>query len=155
MTERNPEQEKPIEVEANSHDRIVRSVTRESLADWDNVKKDIGDDLIVYFQYTYGKWDWCEIYREGLSIWELMFNEKIDVFSPAGEVIAAVAAQAMHGAFSAVAAAIGIKEDELLHAVDEWYEGQDHLPPPVGYDGLKAKVEESRKWLADLEAGSK
>jgi len=123
----------------------MRKVTKESLAKWCDEDYDtcLEDDLYKYFGKTYNRWDWCEIYREGVSVWNTMFPEdEIDEDSPKGCVFAAITAHAAEGAYAAVATALGVDKDHLEMVVAEWYEMQDCPPPPVGYDGLKALVDQ-------------
>ena len=125
-----------------------RRITRESLAEWNtDDDRDVCDDLHVYFENAFARWDWRDIADEGTSLWGLMFNQELEKYSPADGVIAAVAAQSHHGAIAAVAAALGVEIDALDCAVSPWSENQDDPPPPVGFDGLKVEVEKSQQEL--------
>ena len=136
---------------SNQNDKSFRRVTMESLADWDN-RKSIEDELHYYFEDTYGGWDWCDIYREALKVWKVMFDEEIEDSSAVAAIFAAVAAQSAYGAFAAVAAAIGLDAKGLEAAVSDWYENQDDLPKPVSCEELNEKVKEETRQLNDIEA---
>lgn len=122
------------------------------LLDWESDDRDPGDDLHRHFE-DYGRWDWCDISDEGRRVWNLMFNDEIEEWSPQDGVFSAIAAQASHGAFAAVAAALGVDMEALRHAAAEWYENQDNLPPPVSPEQFMAKCVEAAQWLKDLRAG--
>jgi len=125
-------------------------VTKESLADWQNTAY-YDNDLHLYFEDTYGRWNWTEIYREGVSVCNLMFDYEIEEDSPLESVFAAVAAQAAYGAFSAVAQAIGTDRHYLMGAIEDYYENKDESLPALGYDGLRSAIEEEQKMSDDFE----
>lgn len=120
--------------------RIFGCITKQYLADWESDEEFDPEVLHLYFEETYGRWYWPEIYTEGISVFKLMFDEEFDDYSPMGVVFAAVGAQAADGAFSAVAAAIGTTTQKLRCAVAPWYENQDELPPPIGCSGIQKEV---------------
>jgi hypothetical protein len=87
--------------------------------------------------------DWCDIYREGCNLYSVMFCDDggIEENSPIEYLFEAVAAAAANGVFTAISAALGIKEKNALEiAVSNFY-GTDN-PNAIGFDGLKKEVEE-------------
>lgn len=121
--------------------------TEEALRDWQNIDRDPADDLHRHFG-EYGRWDWCEISDEARRVWNLMFpDNEVHENSPIDGVLGAVAAQASHGAFAAVAAALGVNTDALELAVSYWYEGQDEPPKPITPEELLHRCVESKAWL--------
>ena len=93
---------------------------------------DFGDNLHRHFEDDFGRWDWCEVYEEGVRIYNLITGENVETFSPLSDIFAAVAAQAHNGAMSSVAAALGVDARDLSVVASEWAENQDDPPSPVG-----------------------
>ena len=120
--------------------------TENALKDWQNEARDSGDDLHHHFS-EYGRWDWCEISDEARRVWNLMFDEDIDDDSPKDGVWTAAAAQAAEGAFSTVAAALGVDAKAFQMAIAPWYENQDEPPPAVTAERLIELCNEESAWL--------
>jgi len=119
----------------------------------DGYDKDIGDELHIHFGDTYGRWDWCEIGDEAQRIYELATGEELGEYSLVSSLFNAVAAQAEHGAYAAVAAALGLDVKPLRIVVAAWHENQDALPPPVSFSKLKKLIEKDKLWLKQLHEG--
>ena len=123
--------------------------TERKLIDWEN--NDPEDDIHWHFK-SFGRWHWCHISDEGRRVWNMMFPVILEEGSPADAVFCGIAAQASHGAFAAIAAALGVDREALEIAVSEWY-GKDKNPPAaVKPDELMTLIEESRKWLAEIKS---
>jgi len=122
------------------------------LVEWETNDRDTGDDLHRYFEDEFGRWDWCEIYEEGIRINNLMFDDVVEDFSPLGNIFAAVAAQASHGAFAHIAACLGVDKDALRLAVSEWSEDQDNLPAPIGAERLLESCAKQAEWLREMNS---
>ncbi|MDH4216465.1 MAG: hypothetical protein OEV26_04425 [Gallionella sp.] len=123
----------------------------QNLVEWKTNDRDIGDDLHRYFEDEFGRWDWCEIYEEGIRIGNLMFEENVEKFSPRAGLLAAVAAQAARGAVAQIAACLGVERQALEHAIAEWSEDQDSLPPPISAEKLLVICAEQAECLHNLE----
>jgi hypothetical protein len=120
--------------------------TEKALLDWDNEERDICNDLHEHFA-AFGRWDYTEVADEARRVWNLMFDADIEKGSPSNGVFSACAAQASHGAFSSVAAALGVDVMALKCVVEEWYEKQDKLPPPVSKDRFMTLLTEMKAWI--------
>lgn len=129
--------------------------TEEILRNWEKTDEDVGDTLHRHFG-EFGRWEWLDVNAEGLRVWNLMFEEAAETFSPIDDLISAVAGQAASGAYAAMAAALGVRADALELAVAEWSEKQDCPPPPAGPEGLMLKVAEYAAEIAadELSADS-
>ena len=119
----------------------------------DAYDKDISDELYRQFEHTFGRWDWCEIGDEAQRIYELATGTELGEYSLVNSLFNAAAAQAEHGAYAAVAAALGIDAKPLRIVVATWYENQDELPKPVSFSKLKKLIEEDKLWLKRLHEG--
>lgn len=100
---------------------------------WRTSEQDTGNELHEHFEHSFGRWDWCEISNEGARVWDAMFGEPMEWDSPSHNVLSAVAAQAQHGVFAALAAATGEDIDALRLGLAYWLEAQDNPPPPVTF----------------------
>jgi hypothetical protein len=109
------------------------------------------DDIHNYFS-SYGEWDWCDIYREGIRMLNHHFDMEIEDYSPIADVISGVAAQSKYGAYASVAAMLGIDADSLEMVASEWYEKQHELPPPINLEELPEKIAEWRKELESFKS---
>jgi len=136
----------------------MSATTEAALRGWENDDRgDTPDDLHCHFN-DFGRWDWCEIATEARRVWNMMFSGKLldeDVQddSPMDGVWGAAAAQASHGAFAAVAAALGVPARALELSLAEWYENQDNPPPPITPEELLKRCAENEQWIKDLRAG--
>lgn len=110
----------------------------------DAYDKDISDELHIHFENTFGRWDWCEIGDEAKRIYELATGEELDDWCLTNSLFNAVAAQAKHGAYAAVAAALGLDAESLSMVVATWHENQDELPKPVSFSKLKKLIEQDK-----------
>ena len=127
--------------------------TEETLKNWENGENDISDDIHHHFN-DFGRWNWCDIYREGSRVWNLMFpDEPISEDSAVEAIFSGIAAQAEAGAFAQVAAALGVDAEALRMTASEWGEDQDNLPPPVGPEKFMERISEDKEWLRKLAAG--
>ena len=112
----------------------------ESILNWEASDKDTGNELHIHFDNV-GRWDWCEVADEGKRVYGAMFGDEVEDGSVIAGVISAVAAQASHGAYMAMAAALGLPAHSLRIAVATWSEKQDDLPPAVTFEELRAEIE--------------
>ncbi len=119
----------------------------------DGYDKDISDELHKHFEHTFGRWHWCDIGDEAQRIYELATGEELGEYSLVNSLFNAVAAQAEHGAYAAVAAALGLDAEPLHMVVSAWQENQDALPPPVSFSKLKKLIEKDKLWLKQLHEG--
>ena len=124
--------------------------TEKDLAEWATNDRDTGNDLHVYFEDTFGRWDWLEVYEEGVRIGNLMFDEEVEIESPRADIMAAVAAQSAQGAFAFVAACLGVDADDLMFAAMEC--SQDDMTPPIGAEALMARCSEKARERAAVVA---
>ena len=93
-------------------------------------------DAVQHQMRDFGRWDWVEVAEEGRRLWNRINDQEAEQDSPVAAVLDAVAAQAAHGAFAAVAAALGVPAAALEVAVARWYENQDQPPVAVAVDQL-------------------
>jgi len=109
-------------------------MTDKELRDWEN-RGLWADDFHKHFA-GFDRWDWIDVSRESIRVYNVMFDEEIEEFSPLEGIIEATAAQAQSGAFSMMAAAIGVNAQDLRSAIFEYSEDQDNLPPPISIEKL-------------------
>jgi len=112
-----------------------RIITKKSLSKAlnDDYEGEIEGDLYTYFEDTFGKWNWPDIGREGVSVFNLIHGSDADEDdSIIAGVFSAVAAQSYVGAIKAMAAATGIDVSTIESALSDWYENEDELPLPIG-----------------------
>ena len=119
----------------------------------DAYDKDISDELYNHFEHTFGRWYWCDIGDEAQRIYELATGCEAEEGSLLNSLFNASAAQGEHGAYAAVAAALGLDAKALRMVVATWYENQDALPPPVSFSKLKKLIEKDKLWLKRLHEG--
>lgn len=122
--------------------------TEAALLRWYESESDVCDDLHRHFE-AFGEWDWLDVSDEARRVFNLMFpglyeQGPVEEFSPIDGVWTAAAAQAAHGAFAAVAAALGVDARALEAAVQPWYEAGPHntAPPPISAQAFVALVQE-------------
>ena len=99
-------------------------------------------------------WDWSDVREEGCRVYGLVFFDdgaSIESESPIDDIISAVAAQAYHGAFSAMACCLGVDAHVLRLAIAPWYEDQKNPPESVGIAGLQSLIDAEKAWLDELE----
>jgi len=125
--------------------------TEQALLAWESEGRDPCDDLHHHFT-EWGRWDWCEIADETLRVYNLMLEDEAENGSLVDGFFSAAAAQASHGAFAAVATALGVEARHLELALAEWYENQDAPPPPVTPAEFMRKIQEAKQWCIDLDA---
>lgn len=117
------------------------------LTDWQ-----VGDgDLHLHFEHDFAQWWWGDVAREGKRVYEETMNVAVEPESILDDILHAVAAQAASGAFSAVAAALGVEPKYLESALSDWYEEQEHARPPVGPEGLMRAVAREKKYWEEYE----
>ncbi len=104
----------------------MSKVTKESLKNWDDEDSCINDDIHEYFDST-ELVDWIDIYREGISVFNYMFDDKVEIESPLGSVFAGVAAQSANAVFKVIADTLGVNASTLKYAVAARYDlGEKH-----------------------------
>lgn len=128
--------------------------TEAALKDWQNDERCVLDDLIRHFEDGFGRWDWCEIAEEARRVHNLMFHDDVEDESPTDCLWSAVAAQANHGAYAAVAAALGVDRGALERAVARWEENQDNPPAPVSPHIFMMMVGAEKRRLDELSSRS-
>lgn len=77
--------------------------------------------------------------------------DRIETGSPIDCVISSACTRAAHGAFVAVADALGVDVSDLKCAVAHWYEDRkdgDEMPKSIGFDGLQVLVQEIKDQFA-------
>ena len=126
----------------------------QNLVEWETNDRDTGDDLHRYFDDEFVRWDWCEIYREGIRVGNLMFEENVEDYSPRADLLAAIAAAAADGVLAHIAACLGVGKEALQLAIAEWSEDQDNLPPSISAEKLLAMCAEQAEWLRNLEVSN-
>ena len=100
------------------------------LANWDDEDSNNEDMYYDHFEKS-NLWDWCDIANEGRSVWNQMFQGDLEADSPIDCIFSAIAAQAAHGAFAAIAEMFGVKCDDIESIVAYWYENQNNTPPAL------------------------
>jgi hypothetical protein len=122
--------------------------TEKALLDWENDDDEHcpSNDLHIHFE-EFGRWNWVDIAEEARRIHNLMFNDHVEDGSPVDGLWNAVAAQAAHGAYCSVAAALGVDAKSLFYVIASWYENQDAPPPPVTADKLIELCKEKKMEL--------
>jgi hypothetical protein len=109
--------------------------TEKALRDWREENSDVCDDLHHHFT-DFDGWDWFDISSEARHVWEIMFDEKVETFSPIGGILSAVAGAAYEGTVAAVAAAIGVNARSLRIVLEPWTENKGNHPEKVTTDQL-------------------
>lgn len=111
-------------------------LTDKQLANWQAWDQDPDLALWEHFE-AQDVQHWADVYREGVRVFSAMFEDgdPIEDYSPMSAVFSAVAVTSAYGAFEAVAAALGVKAEDLRAAVEKWYEF-DNAASPVGFEGL-------------------
>ena len=123
---------------------------KDRMRNWadDDYDEDISDLMHAYFEATKLR-DWCDIADEARHLWEFLFDEPLEEYSPVDGLLAAVAAQAANGIYAAVASALDLNPEYLKFVLSEWEEGvkDDTVPPPITFTKLKRRLEqEQKKW---------
>ena len=121
--------------------------TERALRNWEPNSKIALEEILHEHLQSLDQWDWCDISDEGNRAWEMALKIPVEEWSPIDGILSAVAAQASHGAFAAVAAALGVDARALENAIAPWYENQRDLPPPVGIAGLGEEISASEEYL--------
>jgi hypothetical protein len=123
-------------------------VLKDRMRNWadDDYDEDLSDLLHCYFEATKLR-DWCDIADEARNVWELLFDERLEQFSPVDGLMAAVAAQAAGGIYNAVASALGLNPKFLRYVLSEWEEQvkDDNVPPPITFTELKRRLKQEEK----------
>ena len=95
------------------------------LRDWESTAKDPEDCAHLYFKETKMR-DWTEILHEAKDIYNEVFAEPIEEFSPVEALLAGVAAQASYGTWITIAAALGWDARILALALSSWQEQDEN-----------------------------
>lgn len=86
------------------------------------------------------RWHWPEIVEKRKNALETLSGFLIEDGSVLDAVLSIVALESRDGAYSTVAAALGIDSQALQAVLLSWEENQDMPPPPVSFDELKIKI---------------
>ncbi len=115
--------------------------TEQAIENWETSDTDMLDDICIHFDEV-NVWDWCDVADEGLRIWNIAFPEwSAEPNSPVDAILTGVAATAAKGAYSFVAACLGVNARSLELVVAHWSEYQ--LSP----EELMHLCKEHDKWL--------
>jgi len=124
----------------------------EDLANWGDEYSNYPDLLHEHFEKT-NLWDWCDVAKEGRSVFNQMFQDDVEEDSPIDCVFAAIAAQVAHGAFAAIARMLGTTPGDIERLSAYWYENKDKTPPPLQIgDKLNKYIEDLKKYEDSIEA---
>jgi hypothetical protein len=116
------------------------------IREWRTGDSDICDDLHWHFTEG-GLRDWCDIGKEGFRLWNVMFPEhQIEEHSPIDGLLHAVAAQGQHGAYAAVASALGVSELTIRCVFERW---EDKSQKPVTPTELIELIQNEEKELQE------
>lgn len=126
--------------------------TEDRLKSWNAEDAFPLDDMHVHMR-DFGRWYWEDAATEGRRIYNLMFNENVENDSPVDAVFQGVAAQAAHGVFAAVAAALGVSPEAVKMAMEPWYDDQDNHPNSISHKGLVEDIQECQTLLDSQAAG--
>lgn len=86
------------------------------------------------------RWHWPEIVELRKQCLEKFLKVAIEDGSILEEMLSSVALESRNGAYSAVAATLGLDSCALQAVSLLWEEKQDILPPPISFEELKTKI---------------
>ena len=114
---------------------------------------DISNDIHVYFEMANPR-DWVDVSDAACDVWKAMFDEEIEEYSPIDAIFSGIAAQAAHGAWSAVADAFGLERQYVELVLARWYEDKENLPAPISPEEFIRLYEEEKKSWEKQDANS-
>ena len=125
---------------------------KEEVKNWADEKADDTNNLMHrYFEAAQLR-HWCEIANEAQHVYELMFNQELEEYSPLDALISGVAAQSADGVWHAVAEAFGL-EKEYVHLTLAHYEElspDDERIPPITVESFMAAYKKTKEtWEND------
>ena len=122
---------------------------KKELENWDAEDADDTNNLLHrYFEAT-GLSDWCDIGDEACTVYELMFGEKPEEYSPLAAVFDGVAAQAADGVWQAVADGLGLEKRVLESVFEPWYDKTAPCPKAFTPASFKAAYEKEHAWYKE------
>ena len=95
------------------------------LKDWEITVKDPEDCAHTYFKSTQLR-NWTDILHEAKEIYNEVFAEPVEEFSPVEALLAGVAAQASDGTWLTIASALGWDAKILALALAGWQEKDEN-----------------------------
>lgn len=119
---------------------------REELKRWDADDADDTNNLLHrYFEATQLS-DWFSIGDEACVVYELMFGEKLEEYSPISAMFDGVAAQAADGVWRAVADGLGLEKHVLESIFEPWYDKTAPCPKAFTPASFKAAYKKEHAW---------
>jgi hypothetical protein len=117
-------------------DEILKTLNKE------DAEVDSEYALFVHFSSeNFNEWSWCDIYQEGLRVFNLIYDTKVEDETVLSDLFAAMCAQAQDSAFYAICAALGVSSEALIEVVSDWLENQHNLPKPITIKEFGEKIE--------------
>ena len=96
-----------------------------TLRDWESTVKDPENCAHLYFEATKLR-DWTAINQEAKEIYNEVFAEPLEEFSPVEALLGGVAAQASNGTWLTISAALGWDAHILSLALSGWQEQDEN-----------------------------
>ncbi len=103
------------------------------------------EDLEAHY-VSLNRWHWYDASTEAVNIYNTMlgleYDEDSEYVSLAHDVFHAACFAASEGVFEAIAACLGVTNDDVYEVVGHWYEKQDEARAPIGFDEFVARVKQ-------------
>jgi hypothetical protein len=118
-------------------------VTDDELRNWEEWDDDLDCILFDHFSGANVR-HWPDVYREGIRVWNVMFQLEMEDESPQSGVLSAIAVQSANGVFESFGAALGVNPEILKHVLHKYYE-LDKRPRPMGLERFKKAIEKESR----------
>lgn len=112
---------------------ILNDLTKKSNPDF--IKNEISEH-----NFSAGRWHWPEIVEKKTQSLEKLLKLTVEDGSVLDEILTSVALESREGAYSAVAAALGVDRRALQAVSLNWEENQDAPPCHITFDELRTKI---------------